>query len=115
LISFTTTSEKLKQGGHKKQLEEELRRTRELIDNIKLLDEVKAQALIEEEKQRLALMKQIVERIIDIGRCEMDFAWRWEGDRFRCEGGSHYATPEQLGVSAEDCFKFFSKTSAMEI
>ena len=102
-------------GMHKEKLEEELRRTREQIDKIKLLDEVKAQALIEEEKQRLALMQQVVEKIGAIGRCPMDFAWRWEGNGFRCEGGSHYATPEELGVSAEDCVKFFSKTGVMEI
>ncbi len=102
-------------GMHREQLEEELRRARELIDKIRLLDEVKAQALIEEEKQRLAIMQQVVERISEIGRCPMDFAWRWEGNGFRCEGGSHYATPEELGVSAEACSKFFSKTGVMEI
>ena len=103
------------EGMHKEKLEEELRRTREQIDKIKLLDEVKAQALIEEEKQRLALMQRVVKKIGAIGRCPRDFAWRWEGNGFRCEGGSHYATPEELGVSAEDCYKFFSKTGVMEI
>jgi hypothetical protein len=102
-------------GGHKEKLEEELRRTRELIDKIKLLDEVNAQALIEEEKQRLALMQRIVQSISAIGHCPHDFAWRWEGNGFRCEGGSHHATPEELGVSAEACSKFFSKTDVMEI
>ncbi len=103
------------QGGHRTQLEEELRRTQELVDKIKLLDEVKAQALIEEEKERLALMQQVVKRICELGRCPMDFAWRWEGDQFHCEGGSHFATPAQLGVTAEACSKFFSKTGVMEI
>ncbi len=48
---------------HRERLEEELRRAREVIEKVKLLDKVKAQALIEEEKQRLALMQQVVERI----------------------------------------------------
>ena len=47
-------------GMHKEQLEEELRRAQEVIEKVKLLDKVKAQALIEEEKQRQALMQQVV-------------------------------------------------------
>jgi hypothetical protein len=50
-------------GMHRERLEEELRRARDVIEKVKLLDKVKAQALIEEEKQRLALMQRVVERI----------------------------------------------------
>jgi hypothetical protein len=70
---------------------------------------------IEEEKQRQALMQQVVGRISAIGRWPMDFAWRWEGDTFHCKGGFYYATHEQLGVSAETCSKLFSKTGVMDI
>ncbi len=29
-------------------------------------------------------------------RCPMGFLWQPEGDGWRCEGGSHYCTPEQI-------------------
>ena len=48
---------------HRERLEEELRCAREVIEKVKLLDKIKAQALIEEEKQRLALVQRVVERI----------------------------------------------------
>ncbi|KAB2569195.1 Protein CbbX [Lasiodiplodia theobromae] len=33
-----------------------------------------------------------------IGRCEAGFAWRKEGSGWRCEGGSHYVSNEQLNA-----------------
>ena len=106
------------QGTHKSCLNEERNRVIDKLKKIaelkRLGDEAAAKKKLEEEKYRLKLMQQIREKICAIGRCPMDFAWRWEGDRFHCEGGSHYATPEEVGVSAADCVNFFSKTGVMD-
>ena len=106
------------QGMHKSCLNEERNRVIDKLKKIaelkRLGDEAAAKKKLEEEKQRLKLMQQIREKICTMGRCPADYAWRWEGNRFHCEGGSHYATPEELGVSAADCINFFSKTGVMD-
>jgi len=106
------------QGMHKSCLNEERNRVIDKLKKIaelkRLGDEAAAKKKLEEEKQRLKLMQQIREKICTMGRCPMDYAWRWEGNQFHCEGGSHYATPEELGVSAADCINFFSKTGVMD-
>ncbi len=105
--------------GHETSLREERDRTIKIIKTIaelkRLHDVAAAQKKLEEEKRRLALMTKIRERICAIGRCPMDFAWRWEGNQFHCEGGSHYATPERLGVDLQDCINFFSKTGVVDV
>ena len=106
-------------AGHESSLREERDRTIKMIKTIaelkRLHDVAAAQKKLEEEKRRLALMTKIRERICAIGRCPMDFAWRWEGNQFHCEGGSHYATPERLGVDLQDCINFFSKTGVVDV
>ena len=101
-------------ASHKSSLEQELARAKLVIDQKRQLGDVEAQKLIEEEKRRLVLMTKI--RIFFAsGRCVMHFAWRWEGSQFRCEGGSHCARADELGVSVEDCVKFFSKTGVVDV
>jgi hypothetical protein len=104
---------------HESSLREERDRTIKIIKTIaelkRLHDVAAAQKKLEEEKRRLALVTKIREKICAIGRCPMDFAWRWEGNQFHCEGGSHYATPEQLGVDVQDCINFFSKTGVVDV
>jgi hypothetical protein len=108
-----------KTGQHEASLRAERDRTTTMIQTIaglkRLNDAIAAKKKLEEEKRRLALMAKIREKMCTIGRCPMDFAWRWEGKQFRCEGGSHFATAQQLGVSVEDCVNFFSKTGVVDV
>jgi hypothetical protein len=74
-----------------------------------------AKALLREEERRLQMMKQMMQKLATIGKCPQEFAWRWENPLFHCEGGSHHASPEQLGVTASDCIKFFGVTGVMKL
>jgi hypothetical protein len=106
-------------GLHETSLRAERDRTITMIQAIAALkrknDAAAAKKKLEEEKKRLALLTKIRERMRKIDRCPAGFAWRWEGNQFHCEGGSHYATAEQLQVSAEDCANFFSKTGVFDV
>jgi hypothetical protein len=106
-------------GQHLASLKEERDRTMAIIRDIAEMkrrnDVAAAHKKLEDEKKRLALMTKIRQKICVQGRCPMDFAWRWEGNGFRCEGGSHYATAEQLGVDVQDCIDNFSKTGVVDV
>jgi hypothetical protein len=107
------------QGQHKSSLQEERKRT---IDRLKKIADLKRQGqaaaakkAIDDEMHRLALMHDIRQKICEMGRCPMDFAWRWIGSGFQCEGGSHFASAEDLGVSSDDCAKYFSNTGVVDV
>jgi hypothetical protein len=56
-----------------------------------------ANAAICRERNRQAVVKQL--RLL--GTCVVGFAWKPEGTGFRCEGGGHFMSCEQLGFSTE--------------
>jgi thiol-disulfide isomerase/thioredoxin len=58
---------------------------------------VKVTSAIEEDKQRkTAEQQQEQERVQAVGKCPMGFSWHKEGAGWRCAGGSHYVTDDDI-------------------
>jgi hypothetical protein len=103
-------------GEYRKALMKEMERTVQKERQFKSKTSVDLQQkLVREEELRLKMMHAIMQKLASIGKCPADFAWRWEPPKFHCAGGSHWATPEELGVSAGDCNKYFADTGVMKL
>jgi hypothetical protein len=57
----------------------------------------KVDKAIEEDKKRKSAEEQkTIERVQAIGKCPMGFTWHKEGAGWRCGGGSHFVTDDDL-------------------
>jgi len=98
--------EKLKEDletKYREALEAELRRIKKLEEAARRAKEEERHRLLEMETKRRAIIRKLAQ----IGRCPAGFAWRREGGGFRCAGGSHYASVDQLGIDRTELDKLF--------
>ena len=58
---------------------------------LKVNNAIKEENRVLDEKER-----KIQENIRAMGLCPMGYKWHREGDGWRCGGGSHYLTQEQI-------------------
>jgi AAA+ superfamily predicted ATPase len=75
-------------------IEAELEKQRLAREAIERADAAEKQRLKEEEQRRQ--QQAVMERVAMIGKCPMSFAWIKQGGGYRCAGGSHFVSDEQL-------------------
>jgi len=87
--------------GAEQQKHKEIHRIQQLIKSLEAMDVEEAEDVLDKELERLMYM----ERIAQMGRCVMNFAWRYEEGvengrayHFRCCGGSHTVSFEELKI-----------------
>jgi replication-associated recombination protein RarA len=93
--------EKLKQEqdeAHKKALEEELRRLEELRLQMERAKAEELRKLLERERKRM----EVKRKLASVGFCPAGYVWHREGSGFRCGGGSHFVSFNQLGITESD-------------
>ena len=96
---------------HENELTQDVEAYQELVDVMDLADSLGVDTSMcfgvseDMETEQLQSMQSLVEEAIEtaqgeaavkMGRCPCDYAWHKEGNRYRCDGGSHTATLEEI-------------------
>ena len=93
--------EKLKQEqdeAHRKALEEELRRLEELRLQMERAKAEELRKLLERERKRM----EVKRKLASIGLCPAGYVWHRQGSGFRCGGGSHFVSFNELGITESE-------------
>ena len=64
----------------------------------------KKELLKRKKKQRRA---EIMMKLRDIGKCVAGYEWIYEGNYFRCAGGSHTVSLEEVGIKSQEAKSYF--------
>ena len=77
----------------------DMARIRAVLDRQKHALLARMEAIIEQrKKQQSEEEKKIQDKLKRIGRCPMDFEWLKVQGGYRCAGGSHFCTDEQINA-----------------
>ncbi|KAI0070840.1 hypothetical protein K474DRAFT_1701948 [Panus rudis PR-1116 ss-1] len=91
---------KAKEDADKKAKAEADRQAKEAADKKAKEEAEKAKAAAQQKAEEQKKEEKIQEKIRDMGMCSAGYAWKKEATGYRCQGGGHFLSNQELGITA---------------